>query len=273
MPTKKTVPKKKLLPKSMQPMLATLVDKPFDKEGWLYEVKWDGYRALAVIDNGKVSLLSRNNKSFNEKFYPITEQLKKLKKKMIIDGEVVVLNDRGISDFGSLQNWRSEADGQLYYYVFDILWLEDKELITLPLTERQKILRKTIKEQGSVRISQAFEESGLEFFETAKRMGLEGIMAKKKDSAYLPGLRSNDWLKIKSNQRQEMVIGGYTINDDTAKQFSSLLVGVFDGKKLRYTGKVGTGFNDATQKAILQKLKPLLTDKPAFEEIPDINKP
>ena len=254
-------------------MLATLVNEPFDKDGWLYEVKWDGYRAVAIVDNGKVSLQSRNNKSFNEKFYPVTQQLERMKKRMIIDGEIVVLDENGLSNFSMLQNWRSDADGELYYYVFDILWLEGKELISLPLSERKKILQKTVKENGLLRISQAFEESGIKFFETAKKMGLEGIIAKKNDSVYLPGLRSQEWLKIKANKRQEMVIGGYTINDDTAKQFSSLLVGVFEGKEFVYTGKVGTGFNDSTQKNILQKLKPLLIKKPAFTEIPDINKP
>jgi len=273
MQTKKTVSKKNSFPKNIQPMLATLVNEPFDKEGWVYEIKWDGYRALAIIDNGKTELVSRNNKSFNEKFYPVTAQLKKLKKRMIIDGEIVVLNEQGISDFGKLQNWRSEADGELYFYIFDILWLDDKELFALPLSERKKILNRTVKENGLIRISQAFEEPGIHFFKTAKEMGLEGIIAKKKDSVYLPGLRSQEWLKIKANKRQEMVIGGYTINDDTAKPFSSLLVGVYEGSKFVYTGKVGTGFNIATQKSILQKLKPLLTKKPPFNEIPDINKP
>lgn len=273
MRAKTATSKKTSFPKHIKPMLATLVNEPFDKDEWIYEVKWDGYRALAFIDNGKVDLQSRNDKSFNEKFYPVTDQLKRIKKRMIIDGEIVVLNEKGISDFGKLQNWRSEADGELYFYVFDILWLDDKELISLPLSERKKILGKAVKENGLLRISHAFEESGIKFFETAKKMGLEGIIAKKRDSVYLPGLRSQEWLKIKANKRQEMVIGGYTVNDDSPKKFSSLLVGVFDGKELVYTGKVGTGFNDATQKTILLKLKPLLTKKPPFNEIPDINKP
>jgi len=254
-------------------MLATLVNEPFDKAGWLYEVKWDGYRAVALINDGKVELKSRNDKSFNEKFYPVTEALGKIKKSAVLDGEIVVLDENGKSDFSMLQNWRSEADGELYYYVFDILWLDGKELIALPLSERKKILQKTIQENGLIRISQSFEESGIKFFETAKKMGLEGIIAKKGDSTYLPGLRTQEWLKIKSNMRQEMVIGGYTINDDSAKKFSSLLVGVFEGKEFVYTGKVGTGFNDATQKTILQKLKPLLIKKPPFKEVPDVNKP
>ena len=109
-------------------MLATLVNEPFDNAGWAYEIKWDGYRALAMVDNAKIDLLSRNNKSFNDKFYPVTQQLKKLKKRMIVDGEIVVLNEHGISDFSALQNWRSEADGELFYYIFDILWLMGRTL-------------------------------------------------------------------------------------------------------------------------------------------------
>ena len=115
-------------PKSFKPMLATLVDKPFDEEGWIYEIKWDGYRAVAMINQGKVNLISRNNKSFNEKFYPVTAALRKWKINAIIDGEIAVLNDHGVAHFGSLQNWRSEADGELIYYVFDIVYLNGNDL-------------------------------------------------------------------------------------------------------------------------------------------------
>src|SRR4026207_2410084 len=125
--------KKSAFPKTFSPMLATLVDKPFDEPGWLYEIKWDGYRAVAMINKGKVNLISRNNKSFNEKFYPIVDALKKWDIDAIIDGEAVVLNDKGVSNFGALQNWRSEADGDLFYYVFDVLWLNGYDLRKLPL--------------------------------------------------------------------------------------------------------------------------------------------
>ncbi|MFT3910903.1 MAG: DNA ligase D [Ferruginibacter sp.] len=273
MPINKNTPVAKAFPKNLKPMLATLVDKPFDKPGWIYEVKWDGYRAISFINNHKVEIKSRNNKSFNEKFYPVTEALSKQKKTMILDGEIVVLDKNGKSDFGMLQNWRSEADGPLYYYVFDILWLENDTLLSLPLSGRKKILKKALKETDLLRISESFTGGGIKFFETAKKMGLEGIIAKKDDSMYLPGLRSQEWLKIKSNKRQEMVIGGYTINEDTAKPFSSLLVGVFEGKNFVYTGKVGTGFDVATQQDILEQLKKLSTGRAPFTEVPDINKP
>ncbi len=260
-------------PVNLTPMLATLVDKPFDQDGWMYEVKWDGYRALGFINKGKVELKSRNNKSFNEKFYPITDALSKWKINAVIDGEVVVVAENGISNFGNLQNWRSEADGELILYVFDILWYEGKDLTGLPLIERKAILQAVLPKSPIVKASDYFLESGTKFFETAKALGLEGIIAKKTESIYHSGDRTKEWLKIKANKRQEMVIGGYTINDDTSKAFSSLLVGVYKGKELIYTGKVGTGFNDETQKSMLKLFKPLVTKEAPFTELPDINKP
>jgi bifunctional non-homologous end joining protein LigD len=261
------------LPVNLTPMLATLVDKPFDREGWMYEVKWDGYRALGLINKGKVELKSRNNKSFNDKFYPITNALSKWKINAVIDGELVVVSENGISNFGNLQNWRSEADGELIFYVFDILWYEGKDLTGLPLIERKAILQALLPQTPNIKASDYFLESGTEFFETAKALGLEGIIAKKTDSIYHSGNRTKEWLKIKANKRQEMVIGGYTINDDTSKAFSSLLVGVYKGKELIYTGKVGTGFNEETQKSMLKLFKPLVTKEAPFTELPDINKP
>jgi bifunctional non-homologous end joining protein LigD len=277
----KSIDSKKLLmaapnakfPSSITPMLATLVDKPFDQEGWLYEVKWDGYRALGFINKGEVELKSRNNKSFNDKFYPITQALLKWKINAVIDGEVVVVGENGISNFGNLQNWRSEADGELLFYVFDILWYEGKNLMDLPLLDRKAILKYVLPKDNLVKVSDHFLESGIDFFETAKKLGLEGIIAKKTNSVYYAGDRSKEWLKIKANKRQEMVVGGFTINDDTSKTFSSLLVGVYDGERLHYTGKIGTGFNDKTQKEMMKAFKPLITPKVPFTEVPDVNKP
>ncbi len=125
-------------------MLATLVDKPFDDPDWVFEVKWDGYRAIAIMNAKSVALQSRNDKSFNEKFYPVYEALVKCNLHAVLDGEIVVINKTGSSDFGALQNWRSEADGELFYYIFDILWLDGYDLKPLSLMERRKIL-KTLK--------------------------------------------------------------------------------------------------------------------------------
>jgi bifunctional non-homologous end joining protein LigD len=260
-------------PSDLRPMLATLVDAPSDEPGWLYEVKWDGYRTLAYLNKGTVDLRSRNNKSFNEKFYPVYEAMQQWKINAVIDGEIIVVNEKGISDFGDLQNWRSEADGHLQYYMFDILWLEGMDLTKLPLVERREILRSIAPDNVTIKVSENFESTGSEFFELAANMGLEGIIAKKADSLYRPDTRSREWLKIKTEKRQEMVIGGYTKNENTSKKFSALLMGVYEGGKFQFVTPVGTGFSVKTQLELLEKFKPLQTTTCPFATVPDYNKP
>ena len=262
------------IPKNIQPMKATLVDEPFDDPNWIYEVKWDGYRAIATINKGEVELISRNNKTFNDKFYSIHKLLQKWKINAVLDGEILVLNDKGISDFGALQNWRSEADGELIFYVFDILWYEGKNLMGLPLIQRQAILKDILPTSDDhIRQSKVFEAKGIEFFNAAQRIGLEGIIAKKADSTYTSDLRSKEWLKIKVHQRQEVIIAGFTKNEGTSKSFSALVLAVYDDGELRYVGKVGTGFNDKTQKEMMAQFKPLIINKSPFEVEPDVDKP
>jgi bifunctional non-homologous end joining protein LigD len=266
--------KRTKMPELIKPMLATLVNEPFDDPGWTYEVKWDGYRAVAYINKGKVSILSRNNKSFTEKYYPITDTMKEWSINAVLDGEILVIEKDGKANFGALQNWRSEADGNLIYYAFDLLWYEGKNIMDLPLSERQAILKEILPtDDDHIRLSQVFTTNGLDFFEAAKKMGLEGIMAKRADSTYRDDSRSKYWLKIKANKRQEVVIGGFTRNEDSRKLFSSLLLGVYEKGKLQYVGKVGTGFNEKTQKEMMALFKPLITDKIPFSSKPDVNKP
>jgi bifunctional non-homologous end joining protein LigD len=262
------------MPKDLEPMLATLVDKPIDEPGWTYEIKWDGYRTIAYVDNGKVALRSRNNKSFDEKYYPIYRAMQKWKVRAVVDGEIIVANEKGISNFGDLQNWRSEADGHLSFYAFDLLWLDGKNLMELPLEERREYLRTIIPAKSDhIFMSDTFEATGREFFEAANKMGLEGIIAKKSDSTYVPGTRSRAWLKIKTQQRQEVIICGYTRNENTSRQFSALLLGLYENGELQFVGPVGTGFSDKMQTEILKKLKPLITAKCPFKEVPEYNKP
>ncbi|MDT3401302.1 DNA ligase D [Mucilaginibacter terrae] len=261
------------VPKGIKPMKATLVDEPFDNPDWLYEVKWDGYRSLAYVTKNDVELISRNNIPFS-KYYPIVDLLKQWKTDAVIDGELVVLNDQGLSDFGALQNWRSEADGHLVYYVFDILWYKGKNLMELPLVQRQAVLKEILPVQDErIRQSQSFRANGVEFFDAAERIGLEGIMAKKAESTYTSDLRSREWLKIKVQRRQEVVIAGFTRNEGTNKPFSALILGVYDNGTLRYAGKVGTGFNGKQQKEMMAQFGPLITDKVPFETVPDVDKP
>ncbi|MBC7949116.1 MAG: DNA ligase D [Chitinophagaceae bacterium] len=265
--------KKSPFPKTIKPMLATLVDKPFDEPGWIYEIKWDGYRAVSLMNKGKVNLISRNNKSFNDKFYPVFTAMENWGINAVVDGEIAVLNEKGISHFGSLQNWRSEADGELVFYAFDIIWLDGYDLTSLPLTARLEILKSLVPQEGIIRMSENFATSATEFLAVAAELGMEGIIAKKADGEYHPGERTRDWVKIKAQKRHEVVIGGYTNNEGSAKSFSSLLVGVHEGGKLAYMGKIGTGFSDKLQKELMAKMKPLIISKPPFTEVPDVNKP
>ncbi|HMC98273.1 MAG TPA: hypothetical protein VKG92_11495, partial [Flavobacteriales bacterium] len=149
--------------KDVEPMLATLVDKPPTSGEWLYEVKWDGYRAIAYATGGVVEIRSRNNKEFTEKYYPIAASLKAWMPNAVVDGEIVVLDPQGRPDFGALQNWRSEADGPLFYYIFDLLWIDGRNVMDLPFTERRALLRKALKSRPAksiVRLSEEFEASG-----------------------------------------------------------------------------------------------------------------
>ncbi len=260
-------------PKDIKPMKATLVNGPFDDSDWLYEVKWDGYRAIAVIDQKGAELISRNNIPFT-KFYPINKLLKDWKINAVIDGEILVINDKGISDFGALQNWRSEADGNLVYYVFDILWYEGRNLMELPLIQRLAILKEILPTSDDrIRQSKVFAANGIEFFAAAEKIGLEGIIAKKAASAYTSDLRSKEWLKIKVQRRQEVIIAGFTKNEGTGKSFSALVLAINDSDGLRYVGKVGTGFSESLQKEMMAQFKPLITDKSPFEVEPDVDKP
>jgi bifunctional non-homologous end joining protein LigD len=269
----KSAPKSKI-PEGIKPMKATLVDEPFDDPGWLFEVKWDGYRAIAIVDEKEgASLISRNNLPF-EKYYPINEALKSWGMNAVLDGELLVLNDKGISDFGAMQNWRSEADGNLVYYVFDILWYEGKNLMELPLKERQAILQSILPtDNDHIRQSKVFDANGIDFFAAAERIGLEGIIAKKADSTYTSDLRSREWLKVKVQRRQEVVIAGFTKNEGTGKSFSALVLGVYKGDELQFVGKVGTGFSDKLQKEMMKEFTPLITDKSPFDYEVDVDKP
>lgn len=261
-------------PVDIEPMLATLVSDPFNDPDWTYEVKWDGYRCIASVNKGKASLKSRNSKSFSEKYYPIVAALEKWNTNAVLDGEIVVLKKDGTSDFSALQNWRSEADGTLAYYVFDLLWYNGKNCMDLPLEQRQSILQEILPEADDfIRPSKVFKVNGIDFFEAAKKMQLEGIMAKKTSSKYYEGKRSKDWLKVKVDLRQEVVIAGFTKNEDSSKLFSSLLLGVYENGSLQYVGKVGTGFNAKSQKAMMEEFKPFVTKEIPFNSEPDVNKP
>lgn len=260
-------------PEQVRPMLSSVANAPFDGPGWTYEVKWDGYRAVAYRDKSKCLLLSRTGRSFETKFPPVFEALRSWKVNAVLDGEIVALNDKGLPDFNHLQNWRSAADGDLHYYVFDLLWLDGKDTMQLPLIERLNILKTLLPEAHPV-IKSSFSHSGpgIDFFEAAASIGLEGIIAKRADSTYQPGHRSKAWLKIKARKRQEVVIGGYTKIAGTSRPFSALLLGVYQKGVLHYAGRVGTGFKEAEQKELLRMFGGLKRSTPPFSSVPVIGK-
>jgi bifunctional non-homologous end joining protein LigD len=261
-------------PRGLEPMLATLSADAFNNPDWQFEIKWDGYRALACIQNGKVSLRSRRNQSFNEVFSPIVEALRAWNVPAVVDGEVVILNEEGCADFSALQRWsRNRSGGHLYFYVFDLLWLDGVDLRSRPLHERRALLKAIAPEDGPVRFSEAIDEWGTDFFTMVKKNGLEGMIAKDRNAPYTDGRRSTSWLKIKAVERREAIICGYTKKEDTDRLFSSLVLGVPEGKGFRYIGQVGTGFNRAEQEALMRQMVPLQTRKIPFDTVPTLNAP
>ena len=260
--------KKTAMPENLKPMLASSAEAPFNDKDWQFEIKWDGYRALSYISNGKTKLLSRNNLPFDHKFPPIAEALKQWPINAVVDGEVVVLSKDGKADFGAIQSWESTTDGDLFYFVFDIIWLEGYDLKQEPLSVRRDILRKIVPESGCIRFSESIDEYGTSFFEAAKNNGLEGIIAKQKHSTYNPGNRTQQWYKIKAEKRQEALICGYTKKKDSPRLISSLLLGVPNNGTLEYIGQVGTGFNNRIQQVLFNKMNPLFTSTCPFATKP-----
>jgi bifunctional non-homologous end joining protein LigD len=261
------------MPHEVEPMLATLVDRPFDREGWIFEPKWDGYRVIAEVDRRDVRLYSRNQKSFTGRFAPIAEALKSLGHRAVLDGEVVVLDAHGRSHFQLLQNYQRTGQGNLVYYVFDILFLDGKDLRSLPLVERKGILTNLLDDSGSIRFSEHIEHDGLTFHRAAQKLQLEGIMAKNGRSAYRDGIRTRDWLKIKTRQQQEAVIGGYTEPRGRRSHLGALILGVYEGDHLVYIGHTGGGFSEKSLAATYAKLKPLVRKRCPFADPPATNAP
>lgn len=262
------------IPHSIKPMLATLVAKPFDESGWLFEIKWDGFRAIAEVENGKVNLYSRNLLSFNKQFEAIVEELKKIEDTVILDGEIVVLDKDGKPSFQLLQNYQRTGEGNLIYYVFDLLYADGQNLIEEPLLERKNKLKKVLPKLNLVKISDHIVEKGIEFFKAAEKQGLEGIMAKDSASPYRQGKRTKEWLKIKTHARQEAIICGFTKPRGSRKHFGSVILGVYDETgNLKYVGHVGGGFDTQMLSDLYAKLEKLVVEKSPFKKPPKTNMP
>jgi bifunctional non-homologous end joining protein LigD len=249
------------LPKQLQ--LATLVDEPPEGDEWLHEQKFDGYRILAVVDRGKVQLLSRNFRDWTAQFPGVVEALARLTDRALIDGEVAAVLPDGRTSFQALQN-RSAA---IEYFVFDLLVEGHDDVAALPLDERKARLARLVGKNDVIRYSDHVVGHGREFFELACKRGLEGIVSKRRDRPYAPG-RGATWLKTKCLLRQELVIGGFTDPEGARMHVGALLVGYHEHGKLLYAGKVGTGFTQKTLVELARELTPLVTARSPFSPEP-----
>ena len=273
-------------------MLATLIEKPFDNNEWLFEIKWDGYRAIAETQKDSVQLYSRNNLNFNSQFPEIVESLKKMQITAVLDGEIVVLDEQGRSQFQLLQQYFKNKKGILVYYVFDILYFEGYELLGLSLITRKKLLNQILSSSpgnsGStvpdlhagtdrtpdsstknIKVSGHIEKDGIAFFNEAVKNGLEGIMAKKSDSIYVPGGRSSKWLKIKAKMRQEVVIAGYTEPGGSRNKIGSIITGIYDKGILVFAGQAGSGFDEKELENLYNIFQKLKTGICPFKTVPN----
>jgi bifunctional non-homologous end joining protein LigD len=246
-------------------MLATLIDAPFDDPDWVFETKWDGFRIVAKAARGAAALYSRNGNNVTKNYPAIAQALSRSRHAAVFNGELVALDRKGRSRFQLLQNARQEKV-RLYYYVFDLLFLDGKDVRGLPLLERKRLLRSALPRSGLVRFSKHVKRYGVKAFRAAKRRGLEGIIGKRAQSRYQSGRRSRDWVKIKTARRQEVVIVGFTKPRRSRQYFGALALALRKGNSWRYVGHAGTGFSAATLKTLHARLKRLVRPKKPFHQ-------
>jgi bifunctional non-homologous end joining protein LigD len=260
-------------PASYRPMLATLAEDVPRGAGWEFEVKWDGYRAVATVSGSETVLASRRGNDLTARFEHVAKEIAKAVKTpdCVLDGEVCALDDTGRSSFSAMQ--QGKAGTPLVYYVFDVLEVDGEPLVDLPLVDRRKRLESLLDRRNrTVRLSESFDD-GNALYQAATEQQLEGIMAKRLDSKYAVGRRTRDWLKVKTHGEQEFVIAGYTKGTGRrASSFGSLVLGVYRGEELVYAGNVGTGFDSREIDKLLDALRPLRRDTSPFREVPKMPK-
>jgi bifunctional non-homologous end joining protein LigD len=270
-------------PSRIKPMLARLVDAPFSGREWLFEPKLDGFRALAFLHRGAVTLTSRTGIDLTGRFPEVVAELESQPEdELVLDGEIVALNDSGLPDFGLLQNridlpreikvGPSEGAATVVYYPFDLLYVHGSSLLNVPLYERKGLLARAVVAGDHVQLVEHVEGEGKQFFDAAVRLGLEGMVAKRKDSRYQPGTRSPSWLKVKAVQAQELAVGGYTPGAGyRSKTFGALVLGYYEGEDLKYAGRVGSGFDQATLDMLVEKMRELQSGDSPFAPDPDLD--
>ncbi|MBC7553107.1 MAG: DNA ligase D [Taibaiella sp.] len=254
-------------------MLAKLHEEAFDSPDWVYEIKWDGYRAIAETKKKELRLYSRNGLSFSEDYPVIYEELQKIKREAVLDGEIVVMNEDGKPSFQLLQQYAEDNTKPICYYVFDCLSVDGESIEDKPLLQRKEILRSVLPESDFIRYCDHVEERGKDFFAAMKKMGMEGMIAKRADSTYIPDSRSANWLKVKNIIMEEAVIAGYTEGKGGRKHFGALVMGIYVRRKFTYIGHTGTGFNDKTLKDVWSKMQPLITNQSPFNGKVPVNAP
>jgi bifunctional non-homologous end joining protein LigD len=267
---------KRPMPRAIHPMLATLVDEPFDDDDWLFEIKWDGYRAIAFLEGGEARLVSRNQHDLTGQFPELAELPLYVKaRSAILDGEVVALDEEGRSSFSLMQQRTGLGhDGRrvgprrteipILYYAFDLLYLDGYDLTRVDLEQRKRLLAGIVANSDIMRYSDHYPGHGKALFQAARERGLEGIVAKRRRSCYLQK-RTREWLKMKITQRQECVIGGYTDPKGSREHFGSIILGLYDDQgRLIHVGQAGSGFTAETHADMWARLKKLQTDRNPF---------
>ena len=251
----------------VEPMLLLRSNELPDDDSWIKELKLDGYRALAIKTDGKVQLRSRNDKDFTIRYPSIAKALIRLPNETVVDGELVVLDEKGRPSFNALQNYESSF-GSLIYYLFDLLILSGKNVMGETLADRRALLERRVlpKLADPIRYSPELKGSMRDLIQSIKAQSFEGLVAKQRNSHYEPGLRSGMWRKMRVNQGQELVIGGYT---PSASSFDALVIGYFEGEKLMYAARTRNGFTPSSRVELMKRLRPLETTECPFANLPE----
>ena len=280
-PTICAAARKTRMPSVIHPMLATLVDDPFSDPDWIFETKWDGFRSVCFIKNGKARFVSRNQIEMTPQYPELANIAKQIDaKEAILDGEIVALDEHGMPRFQLLQPRVGRKSGidalrgaaQIVYFVFDLLYVDGYDLTQCTVVERKAKLAEILRPSNFIKLSEHVAGEGKAFFREIEKFHLEGMMAKRAASKYVPK-RSSDWLKIKTVMRSEVVIGGYTQPRGTRSHFGSLVCGLYRAGDLHYVAHVGGGFNESTLASIYKLIQPLKTDKSPFVDAPKTNEP